>query len=314
MGTILPGRPIANVCFKTYGYMSMSQAISFLSDFKLGHYMKIPPRSMFLVQVPSLLFSMLEQFTNIFFLISHYIYVVKIVVNFIRILITFWWLLCYIIFHLHSSSLEQSSQEQSISAWHGGFCTLSKTYANQTSLKTVHGHVPTPMSSSMRLLSGVWLDPSAYLALKETTQPSTGFFLGDCWGHVQYGSSTRRSQNKLGFPSSTCRCFWERQLICRRQQRWTILRGFWSEHSSTFSSSGIGRNGGRGTIISCLQLWMPEWRSWLFWFTSHLEWRTETCTGGVPTLTLILSTVNLHLAPLPRVYQSTAAQYSKSHI
>ncbi|RWR83129.1 oligopeptide transporter 4 [Cinnamomum micranthum f. kanehirae] len=50
MGLILPGRPIANVCFKVYGYMSMSQAVSFLADFKLGHYMKIPPRSMFLVQ------------------------------------------------------------------------------------------------------------------------------------------------------------------------------------------------------------------------------------------------------------------------
>lgn len=50
MGVIYPGKPIANVCFKTYGYMSMTQAISFLSDFKLGHYMKIPPRSMFLVQ------------------------------------------------------------------------------------------------------------------------------------------------------------------------------------------------------------------------------------------------------------------------
>ncbi|CAA6657829.1 unnamed protein product [Spirodela intermedia] len=43
MGVILPGRPIANVCFKVYGYMSMTQAISFLADFKLGHYMKIPP-------------------------------------------------------------------------------------------------------------------------------------------------------------------------------------------------------------------------------------------------------------------------------
>ncbi|CAI8618004.1 unnamed protein product [Vicia faba] len=49
-GIIYPGRPIANVCFKTYGYISMAQAVSFLSDFKLGHYMKIPPRSMFLVQ------------------------------------------------------------------------------------------------------------------------------------------------------------------------------------------------------------------------------------------------------------------------
>ncbi|KAK3164847.1 hypothetical protein QOZ80_1AG0025590 [Eleusine coracana subsp. coracana] len=50
IGLILPGKPIANVVFKVYGYMSMSQAISFLSDFKLGHYMKIPPKSMFLVQ------------------------------------------------------------------------------------------------------------------------------------------------------------------------------------------------------------------------------------------------------------------------
>ncbi|KAL5214318.1 hypothetical protein ABZP36_003470 [Zizania latifolia] len=50
MGLIMPGKPIANVCFKVYGYMSMNQAVSFLTDFKLGHYMKIPPRSMFLVQ------------------------------------------------------------------------------------------------------------------------------------------------------------------------------------------------------------------------------------------------------------------------
>ncbi|XP_059446388.1 oligopeptide transporter 4-like [Corylus avellana] len=50
MGLIYPGRPIANVSFKVYGYMSMAQAVSFLNDFKLGHYMKIPPRSMFLVQ------------------------------------------------------------------------------------------------------------------------------------------------------------------------------------------------------------------------------------------------------------------------
>lgn len=51
MGYILPGYPLANVCFKVYGYMSMSQAVSFLADFKLGHYMKIPPRSMFIVQI-----------------------------------------------------------------------------------------------------------------------------------------------------------------------------------------------------------------------------------------------------------------------
>ncbi|KAM0908353.1 hypothetical protein ACQ4PT_015510 [Festuca glaucescens] len=51
IGYLYPGRPLANVVFKTYGYISMSQAIMFLMDFKLGHYMKIPPRSMFAVQL-----------------------------------------------------------------------------------------------------------------------------------------------------------------------------------------------------------------------------------------------------------------------
>ncbi|GJP32898.1 hypothetical protein CLOM_g17484 [Closterium sp. NIES-68] len=50
-GYIRPGEPIGNVCFKTYGYISMTQAIAFLQDFKLGHYMKIPPQAMFAVQV-----------------------------------------------------------------------------------------------------------------------------------------------------------------------------------------------------------------------------------------------------------------------
>lgn len=53
IGYLYPGRPVANVSFKTYGYISMTQAVSFLSDFKLGHYMKIPPISMFVVQVCS---------------------------------------------------------------------------------------------------------------------------------------------------------------------------------------------------------------------------------------------------------------------
>ncbi|XP_056159927.1 oligopeptide transporter 1-like isoform X1 [Syzygium oleosum] len=51
IGYLYPGRPLANVVFKTYGYVSLVQAITFLSDFKLGHYMKIPPKSMFIVQL-----------------------------------------------------------------------------------------------------------------------------------------------------------------------------------------------------------------------------------------------------------------------
>ncbi|RUS27410.1 hypothetical protein BC938DRAFT_483292 [Jimgerdemannia flammicorona] len=51
IGLALPGHPIANVTFKTYGYISMTQALTFVGDLKLGHYMKIPPRAMFNVQL-----------------------------------------------------------------------------------------------------------------------------------------------------------------------------------------------------------------------------------------------------------------------
>ncbi|ESR65875.1 hypothetical protein CICLE_v10007550mg [Citrus x clementina] len=51
IGYMYPGKPLANVAFKTYGYISMVQALGFLGDFKLGHYMKVPPKSMFVVQL-----------------------------------------------------------------------------------------------------------------------------------------------------------------------------------------------------------------------------------------------------------------------
>ncbi|KAI6146825.1 OPT oligopeptide transporter protein-domain-containing protein [Pisolithus tinctorius] len=51
VGYALPGRPIAMMMFKTWGYITMTQALTFASDFKLGHYMKIPPRKMFWCQV-----------------------------------------------------------------------------------------------------------------------------------------------------------------------------------------------------------------------------------------------------------------------
>ncbi|KAK4371807.1 hypothetical protein RND71_007191 [Anisodus tanguticus] len=51
LGLIYPGYPVANMLFKVYGYISMVQALSFVYDFKLGHYMKIPPRAMFMAQM-----------------------------------------------------------------------------------------------------------------------------------------------------------------------------------------------------------------------------------------------------------------------
>jgi OPT family small oligopeptide transporter len=51
IGYMLPGHPIAMMLFKTWGYITMVQALQFASDFKLGHYMKIAPKDMFWSQV-----------------------------------------------------------------------------------------------------------------------------------------------------------------------------------------------------------------------------------------------------------------------
>jgi len=51
VGYMLPGRPNAMMIFKTYGYITMGQALQFTTDFKLGHYMKVPPRPMFWCQI-----------------------------------------------------------------------------------------------------------------------------------------------------------------------------------------------------------------------------------------------------------------------
>ncbi|KAJ2892508.1 hypothetical protein IWW38_003198 [Coemansia aciculifera] len=61
IGYGMPGNPIANVTFKVYGYITMTQALNLVSDLKLGHYMKIPPRHMFIVQLAgTLLASFIE--------------------------------------------------------------------------------------------------------------------------------------------------------------------------------------------------------------------------------------------------------------
>ncbi|KAI0271699.1 OPT oligopeptide transporter [Gloeopeniophorella convolvens] len=51
VGYALPGKPLAMMIFKTYGYITMTQALQFTSDMKLGHYMKVPPRTMFWCQI-----------------------------------------------------------------------------------------------------------------------------------------------------------------------------------------------------------------------------------------------------------------------
>ena len=66
-GFLVPGRPLALMVFKTFGFVIMSQALAFTGDLskqilissttlltcqiELGHYMKIPPKMMFSAQV-----------------------------------------------------------------------------------------------------------------------------------------------------------------------------------------------------------------------------------------------------------------------
>ncbi|KAH9050471.1 OPT-domain-containing protein [Lactarius hengduanensis] len=51
MGYILPGHPIATMVFKTMAGDTAAQAITFSSDLKFGHYLKVPPRLVFSGQI-----------------------------------------------------------------------------------------------------------------------------------------------------------------------------------------------------------------------------------------------------------------------
>ncbi|KAJ7736920.1 OPT oligopeptide transporter protein-domain-containing protein [Mycena metata] len=50
-GSLLPGNPLANMLFKAYSVQTLTEATSFIQDLKLGHYVKVPPRASFLVQL-----------------------------------------------------------------------------------------------------------------------------------------------------------------------------------------------------------------------------------------------------------------------
>ncbi|KAJ8770313.1 hypothetical protein K2173_013267 [Erythroxylum novogranatense] len=70
IGYMYPGRPLANMVFKNYGFVSIAQAITFLSDFKLGHYMKIPPKSMFIAQLVGTLIASTVYFGTAWWLLT----------------------------------------------------------------------------------------------------------------------------------------------------------------------------------------------------------------------------------------------------
>ncbi|PWY74905.1 small oligopeptide transporter [Aspergillus eucalypticola CBS 122712] len=61
VGYIQPGKPMAMMLFKTYGYMSMYQGLYFNQDMKLAHYMKLPPRVTFAAQMIAAVWSSVVQ-------------------------------------------------------------------------------------------------------------------------------------------------------------------------------------------------------------------------------------------------------------
>ncbi|CAG8902131.1 unnamed protein product [Penicillium egyptiacum] len=50
-GLILPGRPVGNMYFAAWSHNVISNAVNLSSDLKMGEYLKIPPRIMFLTQL-----------------------------------------------------------------------------------------------------------------------------------------------------------------------------------------------------------------------------------------------------------------------
>ncbi|RKF53705.1 Sexual differentiation process protein isp4 [Golovinomyces cichoracearum] len=61
IGYMSPGKPLAMMMFKSYGYIVMVQAQYFLQDLKLGHYLKLPPKTLFAAQATATIWGSIIQ-------------------------------------------------------------------------------------------------------------------------------------------------------------------------------------------------------------------------------------------------------------
>ena len=50
-GAVNPGRPVANLYFSMWSHDVIGTSINLAGDLKMGQYLKIPPRAMFLTQI-----------------------------------------------------------------------------------------------------------------------------------------------------------------------------------------------------------------------------------------------------------------------
>ena len=70
-GAVFPGRPVANMVFVTFSYISSAQGLKFASDLKLGHYMKIPPKILFKIQMAATLVASVTQIGVLNWMFTH---------------------------------------------------------------------------------------------------------------------------------------------------------------------------------------------------------------------------------------------------
>ncbi|KAK4443531.1 sexual differentiation process protein isp4 [Podospora aff. communis PSN243] len=70
-GYLQPGKPLGLMIFKNFGYITMSQALDFVSDLKFGHYVKLPPRMTFACQLSATLISCFVQLVVLNLAVNH---------------------------------------------------------------------------------------------------------------------------------------------------------------------------------------------------------------------------------------------------
>ncbi|KAI9501289.1 OPT oligopeptide transporter protein-domain-containing protein [Coemansia spiralis] len=69
-GYLWPGEPTYNASFKMFGYVTMKQALMLTKDQKLGHYMKVPPRHLFICQILGTIIAVFVQLGTAFWLMN----------------------------------------------------------------------------------------------------------------------------------------------------------------------------------------------------------------------------------------------------
>ncbi|KAM0346295.1 hypothetical protein ACHAPU_005725 [Fusarium lateritium] len=70
-GYAIPGKPLVMLIFKFYAYTGLSQAMIFASDMKLGLYMKIPRRTLFVAQLTACIVESLTQNAVVLWMLHH---------------------------------------------------------------------------------------------------------------------------------------------------------------------------------------------------------------------------------------------------